>query len=73
MPQKTTITQNGYTYMSLVALVERIVKDEDKDALNELHENRSFFRFKDSRPLLMIDFLVKLKQQPTSRKWCKTP
>ena len=68
--QKTATSQNRYTYMSLMALVERIVKDEDKDALDELHENRSFFRFKDSRPLLMIDFLVKLKQQPASRKWC---
>lgn len=68
--EKTAVSQNDYAYMPLITLIVRIVRDKDIDALNELHENRDFFRFKDSRPLLMIDFLVKLKHQPASRKWC---
>jgi len=69
---KNDVMKTGadYTRLSLIELTMRIAVGSDKTALAELQENRALFRYKDSRPLLMVDFLVKLKQQPLSRKWC---
>jgi len=59
-----------YTTMELTCLTERIAEKSDKKALDELHQNRALFRFKGSRPLVMVDFLLKLKTQPQAKRWC---
>ncbi|MBC8469727.1 MAG: hypothetical protein ISS77_02535 [Phycisphaerae bacterium] len=61
---------NDYNQLSLIELTSRIAQSGDKKALTELHQNRDLFRFKDSRALVIVDFLVKLKNQPQSRRWC---
>ena len=63
---------NDYSRLSLIKLTSIIAQPGDKKALAELHQNRALFRFKDSRPLVMVDFLVKLKNQPQARKWCNS-
>ncbi|MFH1614962.1 MAG: hypothetical protein ABIG61_07750 [Planctomycetota bacterium] len=65
-----TKTSIDYAQLSLIELTGLIADSSDRKALSELHENRAFFRHKDSRPLLMVDFLVRLRQQPASRQWC---
>ncbi|HBG25745.1 MAG: hypothetical protein A2Y10_20290 [Planctomycetes bacterium GWF2_41_51] len=69
---QTLLIKNAldYAQLSLIELTERIVSDSDRSALSQLHENRPLFRYKSERPLLMVDFLLKLKQQPQSRQWC---
>lgn len=59
-----------YQEMALVELIERIVCDGDTHALNELHENRPVFRYQGKRGLLMVDFLVQLKDRRLTGQWC---
>ena len=59
-----------YPELSLVELIRQIVFYGDTNALNELHENRSVFQYQDRRGLLMVDFLVRLKERPVTKRWC---
>lgn len=61
-----------YTQMALVELIRRVVWRADVQALCELHENRPLFRHQNSQPLLLVDFLVRLKQWAQSRRWCQS-
>ena len=58
-----------YQEMPLVQLLERIILLNDKNALNELHENRTLFKYRD-KDLLLVDYLVRLADVEISRKWC---
>lgn len=63
-------TDTDYRQLPLIELTGRIETCSDRKALTELHENRALFRYKDDRPFLMVDFLVRLREQPASRHWC---
>ena len=58
-----------YQQIPLVWLIERIVSVNDKMALNELHENRTVFQYQE-KDLLLVDYLVRLRDRDISRLWC---
>ena len=51
------------TRESTVELARRIVEDSDRLALKVLLETRTLFRLKNGRPLLLPQFLVKLRDR----------
>jgi len=62
--------QPDYKQMSLLELSGHIVRNSDMNALKELHDNRSLFHYKDDTPLLMADYILKLKQSKIANQWC---
>jgi len=59
-----------YTQMSLLELVRQITVNSDTDAINELHQNRTLFRYKDDDMLLMANYMVRLKHRDIAKQWC---
>ncbi|MDD5134609.1 MAG: hypothetical protein PHP01_04295 [Phycisphaerae bacterium] len=70
LPVTENLEKFDYAAIPLVELTGRIETCGDRKALTELHENRYLFRYKDDRSLLLVDFLVRLREQPASRRWC---
>lgn len=62
--------RRDYRQLTLLQLTERIVLYSDKKALEELHNNRKLFRYKNNKQLVMADYLVCLKERDISRRWC---
>lgn len=58
-----------YRNFSLVKLIKRIVDKSDRHALQELHNNRTLFRFNGGPPLLFADFLNELRESTAKRGW----
>lgn len=59
-----------YTQRPLIELIANIVNDFDVDALNELHQNRGLFRYKQRKSLLLVDFLYSLSRSKTAARFC---
>jgi len=56
--------------MPLRRLAVLIFRDGDLAALKELHANRPLFRLKESKQLLMAEYLVQLKHCRIAYEWC---
>lgn len=58
-----------YRNLSLVKLVEKIVGKSDRPALEEFHNHRTLFSYKERPPLLFIDYLKELRESTARRTW----
>ncbi len=57
-----------YRALSLVELIDLIVRCSDKLAIKELHDNRHLFRFGDGERMLMAEFVDRLRDTPWAVK-----
>ena len=67
---KTLAKQIKQKEKTLVELVGSIVNDFDILSLQEIHENRDMFRYKEKRSLLLVDYLYCLSQSRTALELC---
>lgn len=58
-----------YRHMTLIDIAKRIVFHCDHQALTEFHTNRTVFSYNNSKPMLFIDFLDKLKRASADAHW----
>jgi hypothetical protein len=63
------ITKSWYRNLSLIELIERIVKAGDLQALEEFHNNRKVFCFKNGQPLRFIEYLDRLRESTIKMRW----
>ncbi len=61
-----------YKQKPLVELICDIIYCFDFDALNELHENRTLFRYKHRKSLVLVDYLYCLSQSKTTASYCNS-
>lgn len=59
---------NTYRHASLVLLAERIVRDNDRGALREMH-SRPLFRSDKNSSLRLVEFVSHLSESPLARDW----
>ena len=69
LTQLETKRWKALTKKSTVELVRRIVEDSDKLALKVLLDTRRLFRLKDQPPLLLPEFLIKLRDRMAPPKY----
>ena len=65
----SSVRKMQYGNLSLVKLVKKIVDKGDRLALEEFHNNRTLFSYKDKPPLLFIDYLNELRDSTARRTW----
>jgi hypothetical protein len=66
-----TGSANGdYRRLSLVALIARIAQASDPAALNEFHNQRTPFTWRNGQPLRFIEYVGKLRELRLARQWC---
>ena len=58
-----------YRHLSLLRLAELIAQDGDRDALRELHDNRTLFYYQIASPLRLAEFADKLRQSKQGWQW----
>lgn len=58
-----------YRYLSLLRLAELIAQDGDRDAVRELHDNRTIFYYHSDCPLRLAEFADKLRQSQQAWHW----
>jgi hypothetical protein len=58
-----------YRNLSLVELIKRIVERSDLQALEEFHNNRTVFYFKNGQPLRFIEYLNRLRENALRMRW----
>jgi len=58
-----------YQKLSLVELIDRIVKGKDYLALNEFHQNRSVFESREGDFLRFAEYLNQLRENALKRNW----
>jgi len=58
-----------YRRLPLLELARRIASQGDRVALNELHANRALFHYEGDRSLVMVAFLLRLKESGLAHKW----
>ena len=54
--------------LSLVELTERIICSRNQRALRELHDSRALFRLQDDCPMLLAEFVDRLRGTPWAKK-----
>ena len=59
-----------YGHLTLLRLVELIARDGDRTALQELHNNRRLFYYRNNQPLRLAEFADRLRQSGQGRQWC---
>ena len=59
-----------YRHLSLLKLAERIAHNSDREALQELHNNRRVFYHGNNQPLHLVEFLNRLQQSKPAWRWC---
>jgi len=59
-----------YGQLSLLRLAELIAHDSDRNALQELHNNRRLFYYHSRQPLRLAEFADKLRQSDPAQRWC---
>lgn len=59
-----------YRHLSLLRLIELIAYNGDKQALRELHDNRSTFYYGVNEPLRLVEFVDQLRQSKPAWRWC---
>jgi len=59
-----------YGHLTLLRLAELIARDGDRNALQEMHNNRKLFYYQNNQPLRMAEFADKLRQSRQARRWC---
>ena len=52
-----------YRYSSLVELAECVVHDSDRQALHELHDYRTVFKYRQSERMLLAEYLERLRRE----------
>jgi hypothetical protein len=58
-----------YRSLSLLELIKRIVEAGDRQALEEFHNNRKVFCFKNGQPLRFIEYLDRLRESAIKMRW----
>jgi hypothetical protein len=56
----------------LVNLMTQIVNEDDLDALNEFHNNRTIFQYAQHKPLRFVEFLNCLRENTAKMHWLST-
>jgi len=59
--QRQAGARHRYRQLSLVALLGHIVQDADREALLELHDHRTSFRWEGGAGLLLVDFVERIR------------
>jgi len=59
-----------YRHLTLLRLAELIVHNSDSKALDELHNERRVFYYHSKKPLLLVEFVDKLRQSKPAWRWC---
>ena len=68
---RNTGTRRGrYEKTTLVDLAQCIFRGSDREALRELHDNRTLFHGSSERRVLMAEFLLNLKDRDIAFQWC---
>jgi hypothetical protein len=56
-----------YRYLSLLQLADRIAREGDEGALDELHDHRKVFGYRGGELLRLAEFVDRLRQEDRSR------
>ena len=59
-----------YRRLSLLRLAELIARTGNRQALQELHNNRRVFSYCDQHPIRLVEFVDKLRQSKAAWRWC---
>ena len=59
-----------YRRLTLLRLAKLIARNSNRQALQELHNNRSVFYYHDQQPLRLVEFVDQLRQSKPAWRWC---
>jgi hypothetical protein len=63
--------ESDYRFLPLIKLIEKIVDNNDWQALAEFHNNRTLFYFNSRIPLLFINCLNELRKNTVKKQWSR--